>query len=98
MNADPIAGCSDQPLRAAEPDSADIDRYHQLLDAKFAGSITAQELKELDEVDRRLTEQSQIEADEFERRYPYTRAGRLEAGLQKIEELLSELRKSRQTG
>lgn len=103
----PIAGFNDDsvvqlvpgfppPLKAAN--KSGVRRYHQLLDAKFAGTITPTEIAELAEVDRRLAEQSEIEAEELERQYPETRAGRLEANLAKLETLVGEWRKVRQQG
>lgn len=69
-----------------------LDQRRPLLEARFSGNLSPTEAVRLDELDRALAAIELKEADAFDAQYPASRAGQIEAALDRVEHYLQELK------
>lgn len=71
---------------ASELDKSELlARRELLLDTMFSGELSVLEKSQLDAIEHQLEEIETAEADEFDRGYPESRAGKIEAALDRLE-------------
>jgi hypothetical protein len=69
-----------------------------LLDVKFSRGLSPEESRTLDDIERQLNEIETAEADEFDRNYPKSRAGKIEVALDRLEASLQAAQKIKRAG
>jgi serine/threonine protein kinase len=72
-----------------------LDRRARLLDAMYSRRLDSVEESDLAAIEHRLDEIEAAEADDFDRGYPESRAGKIEAALDRLEESIRAIPETR---